>query len=141
MKAFATSIVLALLVSAVGCASNSEVSERTAESRLTEYQTVLNTYEKETADDSRADQLLAEAESLIRRAETTLSSDDSDAEMVDLYLDAAEAKLVEISTLKSLNESTRRSNEIESAYTERARRISELREMNEQELPPAGDNE
>ena len=140
MKAIATTMVLALLVLTAGCASG-EATGKTAEARLTEYQTVLNTYEKETQGDARAGQLMAEAESLIRRAETQLSSEDSDPEMVTLYLDAAQAKLVEISTLKSLNETTRRSKELESAYTERARRISELREINEQELPTTGDNE
>lgn len=140
MKALVTTIALSLFFSISGCATGSVDTDRTPESRLTEYQTVLNTYERD-ADGSDTDQLLAEAESLIRRAESRLSSEDSDPEKVGLYLDAAEAKLVEISTMKSLQANARRSEELERTYTERAEKITELRKINEQELPPTGDSE
>lgn len=141
MKELATLIALALLVLASGCATGPETPDRTPESRLTEYQTVLNTFEQQSQDEPQVSQLLAEAQSLIRRAETRLSSDDSDSEKVKLHLDAAEAKLVEISTMKSLQDNLRRSEELERTYAERAEKIAELRAINEQELPTTGDNE
>lgn len=141
MKAIFTIIVLALLVPLSGCASGPAPQDQTPESRLTQYQTVLKTYEKETKDDAKIDQLLAEAESLIRRAENHLSLDDPDSESVELYLDAAEAKLVEISTMKTLRSTERRTEELERTYTKRAEKITELRKKNAQELPPAGDSE
>ena len=132
MFGYKSFLTLALIVA--GCATPSDVPKRSASSRLTEYQTTLRTFQRRS-DSEHIATLLAEAESLIRRAETQLSLEDVDREFVDLVLDAAQAKLVEVSTMLSKEMSVAKSRETETIYSTRAAEIAKLREANDRKLP------
>lgn len=140
MKLLATLFLFLTLIWTAGCAGNSGVTQRSPDSRVTEYRTVLNTYERQRADDSELGALLSSADSLVRRAETSLSVESS-PEKVHLILDAAEAKLVEVSTMMSLKKNMQNSSDIREQYADKASEIQELRKQTENELPPIGESE